>query len=250
MDTSIVIDQIWDGVAEKLSTLQPRQPATPRNRRERDAETNKVIRHTTRLGLHVSAAIYNYIGALAQARSLDRSRLVQLIGMGAFRIRQGTCPDIQPPFNKIIQFTITDQQQETIQELMIAHRWTQGSALSFAVAATLGEIAPNPDAPVFLTTQEESLLGRLACALELAEDCVPPPAIMPELERAHAALRSRFEQYGLQPTDEAKTDAFSKLVARLTDEIRLAIYQPGIDELWCHLVGMLAGIGVPDTGRK
>lgn len=217
--------------------------------RERDQETNKVRRVTTRHGLKVSPAVYDSLADEADAHSLDISRLVQLVGLGKIRIRHRPFPDDPPPRKKLVQMTLTVEQELAFQKMIQAHK-SPGSPLAFGIAAVAGKIIVNPAAPVLLTTEEERFLGKMECARQLAEDCFPPPNIQPELERAYVAVRRRIEEHGLQPVDMEKGNEFVTLIAQLEDEIKLAIYQPGIDELWRRAVGLLEEFAVPTEREK
>ena len=250
MDSSEnILDQAWGLISEKFSRLEPRRRISTRLHRERDQETNKVRRFTTRHGRKVSSAVYDFLADEADAHSLDISRLVQLVGLGKIRIRRRPFPDDRPPRKKLVQMTITTDQELQFHNMIQTHK-SPDSPLAFAISVVAGKIIVNPAAPVLLTTEEERILGKLECARQLAEDCFPPPNVQPELERAYVAVRRRIEDHGLQPMDIRKGDEFATLIAQLTDEIKLAIYQPGIDELWRRAVGLLEEFGAPTKGAR
>jgi len=238
--------KLWRLVNGKFAMLKPRRVTWPRVRRKRNPETNAPIRYTTRPALKITSAVDAYLAREAETRSLDMSRLVQLIVLGKIRIRPTPAPSMRGRLNKTFRMTLTDQQKKTIIKMMQERQTKWPSLMTFALAAALGLEVINPEAPVLLSTQEEWMLRRIDHARILATRYCTTPGVPLELDRACDAVRLRFEQHGLQPKDVEKYNHLNSLLCTLVDEIMLDIYPPAIDELWAQVVAVSAGMAMPE----
>jgi hypothetical protein len=237
--------KVWRLVNDKFAALKPRRVTWPRVRRKRDVETSAPIRYTTRPYIKITPAVDDFLAREAEARSLDMSRLVQLLVLGKIRIRPTPAPSLRGRLNKTFRMTITDRQKKAIVKLMQERQTKYPSLMTFALAAALSLEVINPEAPVLLTIQEEWMLRRVDYARVLATRYCPTPAVPLELDRAYDAVRLRFELHGLQPKDVEKSNQLINLLRILVDEISLDIYPPAIDELWTQVVAVSAGMGLP-----
>ena len=174
--------KVWRLVNDKFAKLKPRRVTWPRVRRKRDAETNAPIRYTTRPYIKITAAVDDYLAREAEARSLDMSRLVQLIVLGKIRIRPTPAPSLRGRLNKTFRMTLTDIQKKAIIKMMHERQTKYPSLMTFALAAALGLEVINPDAPVLLTIQEELMLRPIDYARILATRYCSTPAVPLELD--------------------------------------------------------------------